>query len=567
MKANRPNGVSISLTQKNFLTSGGEGSIYVEGNKAFKVYQDPKKVISKTKISELKAISLKNVICPHGHLTDTSTTKPLGYEMDFVKDTIQICALFTRAYKDQHHIIPEAITKLISTIRDCISYIHNAKILIVDMNELNILISKKNHIMPYFIDTDSYQTPSSPATAIMESVRDRHCNYKFSEGTDWFAFAIMAVQLLIGIHPYKGKHPDFKTLDERMMNNVSIFNSKVSLPKICNPIQTIPQGLSGWLKNVLEKGERGIPPMGDLTAVKMAVTVATAIGDIKLVEILSFDEDITYIDDEITILQKKVFYNNKPVLFSKDPVAFLPGDPVIKVMKESEEGEQFTFKFVARQNGGNRWEEDEHERLYMSSILADTGFTFGSNLYVKIEDKIFLVEFNREQCFATSTHVANVMSMSTRVFHNIVIQDCLKTAMGLILEGKISFSFSIDSIAGTHVSPSKIVNAYFENGVGGIVYQEGSGYKKLMFKINVPKGKVEVIDTYDINDAFISIAVKKNGVAVFTDSDGNAVITTNIVGDNRLKVIKSDVLEGERLAIVKDKIVVIRQNKIYEVKI
>ena len=125
---------------------------------------------------------------------------------------------------------------------------------------MNFLLNDQlNNI--FFIDTDSYKTKSYNATAIMESIRDRHSS-SFNTNTDWFSWAIITFQMFIGIHPFKGKHPKFSNLDERMMNNVSVLNSSVSIPKLCASFDVIPQAYREWYKAVFEDGKRVPPPSG-----------------------------------------------------------------------------------------------------------------------------------------------------------------------------------------------------------------------------------------------------------------------------------------------------------------
>ena len=117
-----------------------------------------------------------------------------------------------------------------------------------------------------FIDVDSYQTPGFKATALMDSVRDRHChNNQFTPDTDWFSFGIVSFQMFIGIHPYKGKHPDLADMDARMMQNISALNKAVSVPKVCYAFDVIPQAYLCWYKAVFEQGKRCAPPF-DLNA-------------------------------------------------------------------------------------------------------------------------------------------------------------------------------------------------------------------------------------------------------------------------------------------------------------
>src|SRR6478609_7422794 len=80
----------VDLVQKDFLTSGGEGSIYVKGGTAFKVYNDQKKMIPVGKIQELSCLTHPNIIKPEDVLID-SNNKPVGYTMRFVNDTYALC--------------------------------------------------------------------------------------------------------------------------------------------------------------------------------------------------------------------------------------------------------------------------------------------------------------------------------------------------------------------------------------------------------------------------------------------------------------------------------------------
>lgn len=57
----------------------------------------------------------------------------------------------------------------------------------VDLNELNVLVGS-SFVEPFMIETDSYQTPSYRATAIMDSIRDRLVpTGQFALLTDWFS--------------------------------------------------------------------------------------------------------------------------------------------------------------------------------------------------------------------------------------------------------------------------------------------------------------------------------------------------------------------------------------------
>ena len=186
----------ITLSQADFLAAGGEGMVYAKGQFAYKIQHDPKKMIPLAKIGELSAIQNPNVIRPLDVLLDGKNT-PVGYSMRYIKKTVALAQLFPKAYRDREHLTPQMMLALVQKLQGLVVSVHQAGILIVDLNEMNFLVDEK-HTEVYGIDTDSYQTKNFPATAIMDSIRDRHGKPNhFNHGTDWFSFAITAFQMFI----------------------------------------------------------------------------------------------------------------------------------------------------------------------------------------------------------------------------------------------------------------------------------------------------------------------------------------------------------------------------------
>ena len=215
-------------------------------------------MIAPGKIQELGALSEPDIIRPQNILFDDSGT-PVGYTMRALPDAIALCQTFTKAYRERNHMTPDHMLKLVQKLQAGVKHVHAHGVLIVDLNEMNFLVDTTYESI-YFIDVDSYQTAHYPATAIMESIRDRH-HSTFSQGTDWFSFGIVSFQMLVGIHPYKGKHTTLQTLDERMLANVSVLNKEVRVPGVCQPFSVIPQVYRDWYTAVFERGER-VPSAG-----------------------------------------------------------------------------------------------------------------------------------------------------------------------------------------------------------------------------------------------------------------------------------------------------------------
>ena len=254
-------GSRIVLTDNHYLASGGQADIFVDGGKAYKLYLPDARVLPEKKIDELKTITNKSVLVPQEMLYD-SGGKPIGYVMPYKPNTVPVCKLFTRKFKTTHQVTGEMVAEVIQNMRSIMQDIHAAKCLVVDLNELNILLSAKFDAQ-YFIDVDSYQTQSFRADAIMDSIRDRLVkNNKWTTGSDWYSFAIIAFNMLIGIHPYKGGHPAYNLSEwqKRMDDGVSVFDKKATLPQACNDFSVIPKPYLEWFKELFIKNQRCEPP-------------------------------------------------------------------------------------------------------------------------------------------------------------------------------------------------------------------------------------------------------------------------------------------------------------------
>src|SRR5262249_29495766 len=175
-----------------------------------------------------------NIIRPLELVID-SHNRPVGNSMRFAGKTYSLCQLFPKAFRQRNNLTPELMLRLVRQLQKSVSHIHSRGILIVDLNEMNFLVAT-NFSELFFIDVDSYQTPSFPATVLMESVRDRHAAI-FSNDSDWFSFAVVSFQMFVGIHPFKGTYPAFQhlpdnaaKLDARMRANISVLHQGVSVP-------------------------------------------------------------------------------------------------------------------------------------------------------------------------------------------------------------------------------------------------------------------------------------------------------------------------------------------------
>ena len=229
----------VRLGRTEFKAQGGEGAVYVKGQTAYKIYADPSRCIAQAKIDELSLLVQPNIIRPVQLILDRQNL-PVGYTMRAIGKAHSLCQLFPKAFRQRNNITPEIMLRLVRQLQTGVLHIHSRGILVVDLNEMNFLVST-DFAELFFIDVDSYQTPSFPATALMESVRDRHAT-THTHDSDWFAFAVVSFQMFVGIHPFKGTYaplqhlPDNAArLDARMRANISVLHAGVTVPAACFP--------------------------------------------------------------------------------------------------------------------------------------------------------------------------------------------------------------------------------------------------------------------------------------------------------------------------------------------
>ncbi len=257
MRVEIPGQTAILLNDAHFLARGGQASVYAQEGLAYKIFDDLDQVPSLERLRALKRLRHEQILGPLEPLYDEQGAL-LGFSMKLLSEAWTLCELFPLSFRRTQGLSPAQALALVLQLRELLSFIHLQGALIVDLNEMNVLVKHSlDHL--YLIDTDSWQLPGFPATALSESVRDRHSS-SFDEGTDWFAFAVVSFQLLTGIHPYRGRHPRLRSLDERMEAQVSVFDPEVKLPPSCLPFSLIPDDWRCWYEQLFEEGLRSPPP-------------------------------------------------------------------------------------------------------------------------------------------------------------------------------------------------------------------------------------------------------------------------------------------------------------------
>jgi len=506
----------ITLTDNDYLASGGEASIYVKDKTAYKIYNDPQQMLPSQKIDELKQIKHPNVLIPLAIVYEDN--KPVGYALEFKKGSYPLCQLFTNSFKQQNNISNEQVNELISQMQVVVQSIHDANCLIVDLNEMNELVAKKFDDV-FFIDVDSYQTPSFRATAIMESIRDRTIKAnKWNEGSDWFSFAVLATQLWVGIHPFKGSHPDYKNSEwlKRMEKGISIFDPKVSLPKSCNDFSIIPSSHLKWLKQVFVDNARCSPPsMGDIVSVAIPHTFNIISATDAFITVLSEEcpEVILNVFNFMGInflIGKKNIYKGRaklPVIIDDAKKVLMCESngvaPVVCILKDG-------IVSIFDDNGKDVGKIAAEDMMYRNGCI-----------YTVFDGKLIENSFTRfgEKTVHGTRMALSVMDLSTQVFDGVIIQDLLGKKYVTIPYVK----GSCQSIHVKELDGLRIIDARSERNVCAIIAEKKGEYTRLVLSFDPSYAKYTIRITHDVSYCNMNLTVMPNGVAVLV-SDSNVEV-------------------------------------------
>jgi len=514
----------ITLTDKHYKAAGGEAAIYVNGGMAYKLYHDPdNKQLPINKMKELGVIGDPQVIVPQEIIFDPSSGKPLGYTTKFVTnadDSVEpVLKLFTRTFKDAKGITYQMVNKLVSTIQKTTSNVHAAKCLIVDLNELNILADiQPSIIIPWFIDTDSYSTPSFKATAIMDSIRDRRAttydkngkmHYNPTIESDWFSWSVLTFWLYSNIHPFRGAHNDYKPKDKQkqMDDGVSIFHTGVRVPPSVNDFKVIPSRHLDWYKQVFLKGERGIPPLADSSVPLLVPTQIVTIkgtDKISILDIASYGDDIlaiANISGIYYVATKKHIYANQKEIADINPKKILLCSAIdgTLIVAQKHLCGKIDFRDLTKADVlGTSTSHDMFARnnaIYTMShgkLIENTFVNIGSKMIRRVIE------------------VANLSTTSSTIYDGCVLQDLLgKAYLTLPYKQGACFTKPIPQLDGY-----RIVGAKAEKNVVIILGEKKGQYDRFILVYDKQFTKCDVRKVEDVTYDNINFAVMDNGICI-----------------------------------------------------
>lgn len=413
---------AVTLRKGDFVGSGGQASVYARRGIAYKVYTDPAHAIPAARIQALSGLTDPRILRPERLLLRRKA--PAGYTMRYLPDATPLCATFPRAYRDRHGITAADVQARMVALAQLVHAVHAAGVLIVDLNPMNVLLKDGK---PHLIDVDSWQVEGFPATAIQDGIRDRHAPPGvFSAGTDWFSFAVVCFQAIVGIHPFKGRHPSVKGLDARMKAGISALDPAVRLPGVCYPLENIPAAWRQWMIDTFHHHRRTPPPSAPIAAPQHTPTPALAEPtSLVLTERLRARAPIAA---AAVIGGRTVVLCGGQVLIDRRPAGPAPAGAVIAACD--------THPVLAWIADGRLALRDLDAAAPIAiDLVADQLVAPQGRLVVKSQDAVLAVRLIRmgTRILATTTPLASVLPQATRLLEGLIVQDMLGAAWITVL--------------------------------------------------------------------------------------------------------------------------------------
>ena len=555
----------LHLSENDFVAKGGEGSIYGKGNNVYKIFESYDHMPSVDKLKELQTLNHQYIISPIEIITSLQGI-PIGYSMRWIKDSETLCKLFTTSFRNKEGITEDIIDNLINNMMKTIVYVHEKKFTIVDGNEFNYMVNKKNYTDPFFIDVNCWQTPSFQADAILPTVRDYSSN-KFTDLTDWFAFAVITFQLFTGIHPFKGKYTKDERMDTitRMKNGISVFDPNVRVPASVRDFSLIPPNYMKWFKQLFIEGKRMAPPNAICKAVISLTKVAELISsndsfDISMIqdvggEILFF-KYVNYGNVRIVKTKNTIWIGPNQTSYSDFEVLIVDNEPVLV----KSDGEKLVIKSITGSTI-NEIDLDCQEIMIVENVL----FIMNRGNITEID----FMKVNGSKIQPSVRTTWSVMPNSTQSFSNIYVQSIngnIFLSIPVPVKGKKT-KFIITSVE--ELNGCKIINAKHLDTVCIFSVFKDNQYQKCVVRFDDEHVEYDVRWINDCDDSTINFVVLPNGIVAHIPHDGEFEVFSKFwYQQNKVKQIKNDSISMD-MTLVNDgmKVMFTKKGKIYSISV
>lgn len=277
-------GKKVRVSPQASIGKGGEADIFdLGGGVALKLWKGPdhpdfagapeeaqgaraRLAVAQEKLPVFPKNLPERVIAPLDLATDKAGRTILGYTMPLVAGAEVLLRLGEPAARRAAG--GQIVTRVLVDLLGTVAAVHRAGLVIGDFNDLNVLVRGTE---ARIVDADSFQFGRFPCTVFTERFLDPLlCDptaprpfpvRPFGEGSDWYAFAVMAMTTLLCVGPhggvYRPKDPARRiTESARPLHRITVFHPDVRYPKPAIPYGVLPDDLLHAFAAVFERDMR-----------------------------------------------------------------------------------------------------------------------------------------------------------------------------------------------------------------------------------------------------------------------------------------------------------------------
>ncbi len=418
-------GNSFQLDDANEIHRGGEGRIILlpkEKNKVAKIYHNGVVPISKLRFEQLQKLDNDIFVKPLDLLF--SNTANIGFTMEYAgSDYFPLSSLFNRSFCQRNGISDKFKTTIANKLIEAVKQAHFNGFVIGDLNQYNVLVNKNGNIK--LIDVDSYETPGHKHTGILlDEIRDYYYKGVVSMNSDYFALSVLLFYLLTYTHPFKGVHEKYKSLAERMIQQLPVFVNDVLLkvPKCFEPIQD--KSIQGKFEKMYIDGERFLFSLnGTVVQSKVKKPLLVAKHDEKDLVLSMIFQGVEVLDVKFSLNQGFIETKSNFIVYDSSNKSYLTKK--IEISKND-----FEKLYLGNENiMGRKGEELFH--IKKNEVIRIDNFKFSQNGFCYQLENILIVIDKGQMYWLYLDEVLNhsIRNKRTEVFseamihHNGLIQN------------------------------------------------------------------------------------------------------------------------------------------------
>ncbi|MCP3143082.1 hypothetical protein [Pyxidicoccus xibeiensis] len=283
-------GKKVKVNPANALGKGGEADVFDLGDgRALKLFKPPEhpdytglpaeQAAARVRLDEhqrkLRAFPTGlpgRVVVPQALATDRKGATVLGYAMRKL-DAVEPLRRFGEPSFRRAGATSSRVVEVLRGLHRTLAAVHASGVVVGDFNDLNVLVAGAADA--YFIDADSFQFGTYLCPVFTERFLDP---LRLGSGgglvpvvpasleSDWYAFAVTAMQGLLCVGPHGGVHrpktPGARmTPASRVLQRVTVFHPEVQYPKPALPLHTLPDDVLHHLHRVFVEDLRGAFPL------------------------------------------------------------------------------------------------------------------------------------------------------------------------------------------------------------------------------------------------------------------------------------------------------------------